>query len=478
MRNKPRSSAREQVDMKRRGFLQLAALGSAAALSACTGTEPGEISRGAFSPVGENGLLAGLSLAQMRERYRSDLFDHFLPFMERYVIDRLHGGLLYRVDVDGSLLGPEKRARMEGRGAWVYSFLYRTLTREERHLEIAHDSVRFILENELSACLAADPDELAFWPYEFSREGRPLHQSQRRVPFDARSSTYEDLYVALGLAGFAAASGETRYWNLAKGIVLKCLRHYERPDFFPGAARLYLGEEAPDVPGARILGVWMVLLEICLEMLEFKKDPDLEELSTRAVDAVWNRHLHPEFDLFCEITAYGGLDPEERISQYVNISHSTKILWAILRQAERLKNRSLFERAAKAFRRHFQVAWDRVYGGLRHSLVHVDENRWNLTKSCHIQEGALLATLNLIEHAGSRWAEKAFSQTFKFVHAHYPVVRNQELLLWIDSADRKVTLASRSRRAEIFQHPRHLMFNLLSLERILERRGATSDVFS
>ena len=46
--------------------------------------------------------IAGLTLEALREQYRSDLFDEFLPFVEKYVIDREYGGFMCNVDRDGT----------------------------------------------------------------------------------------------------------------------------------------------------------------------------------------------------------------------------------------------------------------------------------------------------------------------------------------------------------------------------------------
>jgi hypothetical protein len=98
-----------------------------------------------------------LPLAQLRDQYRRDLFDDFLPFMERYVIDHRYGGFLCNTDRDGTNLSKQKTAWQEGRGIWVYSFLYNNLAREPGYLEVARKSVEFILQSK-----PADPDGL--WP--------------------------------------------------------------------------------------------------------------------------------------------------------------------------------------------------------------------------------------------------------------------------------------------------------------------------
>jgi len=55
---------------------------------------------------------------------------------------------------------------------------------------------------------------------------------------------------------------------------------------------------------------------------------------------------------------------------------------------------------------------------------------------------------------------------FDYVQANYPLKR-YGFPLWISASDRKVTFERHATRVENFHHPRHLMLNLLSLERMM-----------
>jgi mannose/cellobiose epimerase-like protein (N-acyl-D-glucosamine 2-epimerase family) len=58
----------------------------------------------------------------------------------------------------------------------------------------------------------------------------------------------------------------------------------------------------------------------------------------------------------------------------------------VLLEAKRLKSNKLFATAAERFRRHVDVAWDEVYGGVFRNLMNVDENTWTLDKVLWAQE--------------------------------------------------------------------------------------------
>ena len=127
--------------MKRRNFLGTVA-GTTALATGVKGFSAAQTeTKGGEAKIGDH------PLESLLKRYRYDLFDDFLPFMEKYVIDRELGGFMCTTDRDGTNINTNKRTWYEGRGTWVYSFLYNNLAREQRYLDVAAKSVNFMLKN-------------------------------------------------------------------------------------------------------------------------------------------------------------------------------------------------------------------------------------------------------------------------------------------------------------------------------------------
>ena len=405
-------------------------------------------------------ISAALPFEKLRAQYRYDLFDDFLPFMERHVIDHEFGGFMCNTDRDGTNLDKNKTAWYEGRGIWVYSFLYNHLAREKKHLEVARKSVELVLKTK--------PAGDGLWPKTLTREGAAAS------PPDP--SIYGDLFIAEGLAEYARASGEPKYREMARQIVLKCVRIYDRPDYLPEIGETYLGRGARPFPGARIQGVWMVLVNIATQMLETAPDPEIEAIAARAVDAVLNHHYNPAFRLNNELINHDFSRPANEYAQLVYTGHAIETLWMLIAEAVRRRDGKLFAAFAERFRHHVEVAWDRVYGGVFRGLPNVDQNIWNLDKVLWAQEEVLVGALCVLEQTGAPWAAEMFTRMYDYVQAKYPL-KQYGFPLWIISADRKVTFQRHSNRVENFHHPRHLMLNLLALDRILARGGKTSGLF-
>ena len=441
--------------MKRREFLAgsaVTASGVLLGINAC-GTKKGKRVLTDTS-VAKIDKLAGQTLEQLLEQYRYYLFDDFLPFMDKYVVDHKYGGFMCNTDRDGTNITQKKTAWYEGRGIWLYSFLYNKMKKDPKYLEIAGKSVEFVLKNE--------PKGESLWPDSFSREGKPDNKASDVI--------YGDLFIATGLSEYSKASGEDKYWDKAKEILLKCLKIYNKSDY--GFIQAIEPPETHD-KGPRVLGHWMILIRLVTQMLENRSDPELEKIADKCIDAIMNYHYNPEFCLHNEIMNHDLSRPDGAFSQYVCTGHAIETLWMLLDVAVRRKDKELFDLTTERFRRHVEVAWDDVYGGVFHDLYNVNKNIWKTEKSLWAQEEVLVGAMMLIEHTGAQWAKDLYKKVWNYVIDKFPL-EQYGYPIWILYADRKVTFEKHYDRVGHFHHPRHLMLNILSLERMIEGGGQVS----
>jgi N-acylglucosamine 2-epimerase len=442
--------------MNRRTFLRTSA-GSTALIAGFPAAAPGRTADAALpweSGQTEHGG-EGLLLTVLRDEYHTDLFEDFLPFMDQYVIDHERGGFMCNTDHLGNRVTDDKMSWYEGRGIWVYAFLYNNLAREEKYLDVARRSVKFILSLEPSG------DEV--WPRGLSREGKVLRSADGEIS--------GDLYIAEGLAEFSKATGDRSHWDHAKQIVLKCVRLYDRPDYQPGSGKSFFGADAPPLPGARIQAVWMMLIGIVTQMLRMREDAQLEQIAARCMEAMTTYHYNPEFNLLNELLNHDLSRPSNQYGQLVHTGHSIEVLWFLLAEALRLNDHALFDRLAGWCKRHIEVAWDDVYGGVFRTVLDVNKNSWLLDKVLWAQEEVLIGTMLIIEQTGAQWARDLFTRMRSYVRGRYPL-KSHGSPLWMHASDRKATYEGYmklSKRVGNYHHPRHLMLNLLSIERMIKR---------
>ena len=438
--------------MNRRGFLN-SSTAAAAILAAPRSIVTGQKKAAAVS----NRRFAGLILRELRDQYRKDLFTDFLPFMNEFVIDHELGGFMCNTDHKGVRVNQNKLSWFEGRGIWVYSFLYNNLSREERYLDVARRSIEFTLKTK--------PPAGELWPKELTREGKQLTSAEGEI--------YGDLFIAEGLAEYSKATGKQEYWDMARELLFKCQDIYDRTDYRPTIGQTYLGPTAKSFPGARIQGVWMVLIRLVTQMLEMRSDEKVEKVASRCVEAITKHHYNPGFSLINELLNHDLSRPTDEYGQLVYTGHSIENLWMLMHEAVRLKDRELFNTFAEWFKRHVEVAWDDVYGGTFRNLQHVEKNIWVVDKVLWLQEEVLIGALFIVEQTGAQWAADVFSKTYNYVREKFPLKQHGSPL-WMYASDRKASLEAflkMPKRVENFHHPRHLMLNLLSIERMLNRSG-------
>jgi mannose/cellobiose epimerase-like protein (N-acyl-D-glucosamine 2-epimerase family) len=399
--------------------------------------------------------LGGLSLEQLRDKYRTELFTAFIPNMDRYAVDHKHGGVMCSLDVrSGKLLSTNKSAWFVGRGLWLYSFLYNNLERKPHYLEIARKATELLL--------SMQPTDGSFWPRDFNREGTSL---------SAPGDIYGSLFIAEGLAEYASASGERQYRQMAKKIIVDCLTRYDRPDYAYQIGHL---KNPPRVQGPRVLGHWMVLLSLCTQMLRHEPDGDLEQLAARSVDAILKHHVNAEYGLANEILNHDFSLPDNEYAQFAVVGHGIEALAFVMFEAERRRDAQLFGAAKTVFKKHVDVATDALYGGYLSLLLNVDDYKWGLWKSLWCQQEVLNGCLFLIEHAGDEWATQHFTRAHTFIFAKY---FKPSYKFWLWGGDRKMVNPDPT-LLEHYHHARQLMLGLLSLERMVGREGAVSGLFA
>ena len=149
----------------------------------------------------------------------------------------------------------------------------------------------------------------------------------------------------------------------------------------------------------------------------------------------------------------------------------------ILYEAVRQKDKKLFENAAAMFKRHVDVSRDFIYGGYYNECDDVDQNIWEMTKILWAEVFVLIGSLQVIEHIGSPWATPMFAKQYDYCLKKF-TKKQYGYALWLDSTNRKGDFPPHDSRADIYHHPRHLMLNLLSLERIIKRGGKLSGIFA
>ncbi len=436
--------------MKRRTFVGSAGAGLLAACRQKQPAAPGQ----AKSQV----RLAGMTPAELQARCHDDLFNVMLPFWDRHGVDHEFGGVMHGLDYDGTLAHSDKLLWFQGRAIWVYSFLYNNFGKDPRHLQIAAKTREFVLRH------APQPD--GWWAELLARDGRILRGFQ--------GDLYGMYFVAEGLQEYAWAAGHEESIQMALGLLKKLHRHIENP-----------GIMIPGTPaaGVRPQGLWMVNLNIATQMLRRWKDPEVDALARQAVDAVINRHFNPDIGLNNENLNFDFTRPAGEETKSL-LGHSIETLWMVMDEAHRKRDPRLWDLCAERIRRHIEVGWDWVYGGLS-QWVNVDHGdyiwpverpvgtdlefrfrgEYHYMKTLWSLNEIMVACLKIFERTGAEWAERFFGMAQKVIDGKFSRKRFGQpgYMLF---ADRRMVQQPHVRRQDNYHPPRQLMLNLLTLEQM------------
>jgi len=433
----------------------LAGLG-AVALSSLSGfSESTSEAESTSKEKGRFKTLAGLNLQQLHDRYHDELFKRFLPAMESLCIDHELGGFMCDVDiVERKLINTIKRVWNQGRGIWVYSFLYNNFGRNPHYLEVAKKAIDFILK--------LKPQDGNFFDGSYSREGNRI---------SGPGDIYGNLFVAEGLAEYAKASGDETYLKIAKEMILSCLKRYDRPDYVYDISYV---PGKPKMQGPRNLGHWMIFLSLSSQILTQGPDSELEKLSDRCIDAIMKQHVNEEFNILNEVRNHDFSLPKNEYADFAVIGHGIETLAFVMAEAVRRKDSALFIASEAAFKRHVEVAADKLYGGHFEVLFNANTYSWSPSKSAWCQQEVSIGALLSIEHTGNSWAKECFAEGDAYM---LDKMSCPDYAFWTFGGNRKVINPS-TKTIEHYHMPRYLMRNMLALQRIMKRRGKLSDLIA
>ena len=89
--------------------------------------------------------IAGMAMEDLKDDYHDRLFNQYLPFWEKGGYDKELGGFMCELNDDGSVCSDVKYILYQGRGIWVYSFLYNNFGKDPSYLGIARKSRDFMV---------------------------------------------------------------------------------------------------------------------------------------------------------------------------------------------------------------------------------------------------------------------------------------------------------------------------------------------
>lgn len=402
--------------------------------------------------------IAGMSLLKLRKDYRNRILKQYLPFWDKGGFDSKYGGFMCELFDDGSVESDEKYIWYQGRGIWVYSYLYNNLERNKRFLNIAKKSRDFLIKNMYIG--------EGKWRESVNRQGQPVLST---VGQGSSKDIYGALFSAAGLIEFYKATGNKDDLEIAINSIRTSVKAYENPDYEGVTV------SGIDKKGLRTQGHSFVIIWTLTNLLSFYKDAQLEELQSEHVNHIMNHFWNSDFeivneDLFHDYT---------RIPTYESVmftGHSLESLWIVLYEAMRKKDKRLFEVIKIRIRRLIEMDWDYVFDGMGTEEYNVFSSKGKSQGSCFdlkvmwAHTELLIATMTIYELTGEIWAKEWYERGREYC---LKTMANTGTGVWRQAVDRfgkdKKRLGISIYRKDNFHQIRYYMMNLQSIERMINK---------
>ena len=350
-----------------------------------------------------------LPVTAYRKQFERELFDHVIPFWERHSPDPQHGGYFNCLDRDGSVFDTRKHIWLQGRQAWMFSTLYRTVEQKKEWLDMASSGIRFLREHAIR-------EDGRVW-FSLTADGRPVH-IQRKI--------FSECFYIMALAGYGHATGEERYLREAEA---QLGRVWEWSKDLSKVGRPMLEGQRP----AQALAIPMILLNLIEEVTlgeGGKYAAEIDECIRRML-----LHVHRDRELVFETVAPDGGFIDDPDGRTLNPGHAIEAGWFLQHWAQRRGDRELAETAADMVRWSFRKGWDSEHGGIYYFLDSGGYSpvplEWSMKLWWPHCEAMYAHMLNY-RLFGTMQDWQAFSQVTDYSFAHFPDHEHGEWYGYLD----------------------------------------------
>lgn len=274
------------------------------------------------------------------ESYKKDLTENIMPFWMKYGLDRENGGVYTCVDRDGSLMDTTKSVWFQGRFAFICSFAYNNVEKNQEWLDAAKSTLEFIEKH----CF----DEQGHMYFSVTAEGKPLRK---------RRYVFSETFAAIAMSEYALATGDQHWAKRAIQVFEDTQRFLATPGFLPAKF-----EEDVKLQGHSIV---MILINVGSCIRKVVNDPKLTQQIDESIEKLKKYFIHPEFKCLLETVGENGEFIDTNMTRTINPGHCIETSWFIMEEAKlRGWDKPMLDMALLVFDWSWDWGWDKQYGGI------------------------------------------------------------------------------------------------------------------
>lgn len=274
------------------------------------------------------------------ESYKKDLTENIMPFWMQYGLDRENGGVYTCVNRDGSLMDTTKSVWFQGRFAFICSFAYNNVEKNQEWLDAAKSTLEFIEKH----CF----DEQGHMYFSVTAEGKPLRK---------RRYVFSETFAAIAMSEYALATGDQHWAKRAIQVFEDTQRFLATPGFLPAKF-----EADVKLQGHSIV---MILINVGSCIRKVVDDPKLTQQIDESIEKLKKFFIHPEFKCLLETVGENGEFIDTNMTRTINPGHCIETSWFIMEEAKlRGWEKPMFDLALQVFDWSWDWGWDKQYGGI------------------------------------------------------------------------------------------------------------------
>lgn len=274
------------------------------------------------------------------ESYKKDLTENIMPFWMKYGLDRENGGVYTCVDRDGSLMDTTKSVWFQGRFAFICSFAYNNVEKNQEWLDAAKSTLEFIEKH----CF----DEQGHMYFSVTAEGKPLRK---------RRYVFSETFAAIAMSEYALATGDQHWAKRAIQVFEDTQRFLATPGFLPAKF-----EADVKLQGHSIV---MILINVGSCIRKVVDDPQLTQQIDESIEKLKKYFIHPEFKCLLETVGENGEFIDTNMTRTINPGHCIETSWFIMEEAKlRGWDKPMLDLALQVFDWSWDWGWDKQYGGI------------------------------------------------------------------------------------------------------------------
>lgn len=274
------------------------------------------------------------------ESYKKDLTENIMPFWMKYGLDRENGGVYTCVNRDGSLMDTTKSVWFQGRFAFICSFAYNNVEKNQEWLDAAKSTLEFIEKH----CF----DEQGHMYFSVTAEGKPLRK---------RRYVFSETFAAIAMSEYALATGDQHWAKRAIQVFEDTQRFLATPGFLPAKF-----EADVKLQGHSIV---MILINVGSCIRKVVNDPKLTQQIDESIEKLKKNFIHPEFKCLLETVGENGEFIDTNMTRTINPGHCIETSWFIMEEAKlRGWDKPMLDMALQVFDWSWDWGWDKQYGGI------------------------------------------------------------------------------------------------------------------